>query len=369
MKKFLKKHVLFPSYVGLAPYFWLLWLFPAVSVLLTLPTIMRNITLILLIIFVKVYRDYFLARDKGVVINIFCQLILAATLSFFARYPFLYIYTGFIIGTFSINMKNAKLVIVPYYVLSTISLYLAYPLPSMAVGDVPAAIINYLFIFGTIPASNSLSKSYRLGKQNNRLELITRHSERDRIAQQLHDNLGQSFSMLALKAELAEKLLEKDPVLAKQQLKDIAAASRQNLDLVREIVADMKHSTILQTLDIQQSNLDKSGIMLHTKNEEITVDWNKDIQNTISQIITELVTNAIRYSHGNLFSVTFSQNKNQYLITVHDNGIGFDKNISYKKSFGLSGIKKRIDYLDGNVNFDNDNGAKIDISIPIVKGD
>lgn len=54
-----KKHVLFPSYVGLAPYFWLLWLFPAVSVLLTLPTIMRNITLILLIIFVKVYRDCF----------------------------------------------------------------------------------------------------------------------------------------------------------------------------------------------------------------------------------------------------------------------------------------------------------------------
>ena len=81
MKKFLKKHVLFPSYVGLAPYFWLLWLFPAVSVLLTLPTIMRNITLILLIIFVKVYRDCFLARDKGVVINIFCQLILAATFS------------------------------------------------------------------------------------------------------------------------------------------------------------------------------------------------------------------------------------------------------------------------------------------------
>ena len=192
---------------------------------------MRNITLILLIIFVKVYRDCFLARDKGVVINIFCQLILAATFSFFARYPFLYIYTGFIIGTFSINMKNAKLVIVPYYVLSTISLYLAYPLPNMAVGDVPAAIINYLFIFGTIPASNSLSKSYRLGKQNNRLELIARHSERDRIAQQLHDNLGQSFSMLALKAELAEKLLEKDPVLAKQQLKDIASASRSKFRL------------------------------------------------------------------------------------------------------------------------------------------
>lgn len=54
---------------------------------------------------------------------------------------------------------------------------------------------------------------------------------------------------------------------------------------------------------------------------------------------------------------------------MHDNGIGFDKNISYKNSFGLSGIKKRIDYLDGNVSFDNDNGAKIDINIPIVKGD
>src|SRR5699024_12771471 len=120
----------------------------------------------------------------------------------------------------------------------------------------------------------SLSKSYRLGKQNNRLELIARHSERDRIAQQLHDNLGQSFSMLALKAELAEKLLEKDPVLAKQQLKDIAAASRQNLDLVREIVADMKHSKILQTFVIQQYNLGKSVILLNTKNTEMTVMLN-----------------------------------------------------------------------------------------------
>ena len=72
----------------------------------------------------------------------------------------------------------------------------------------------------------------------------------------------------------------------------------------------MKHSTILETLDIQQSNLDKSGIMLHTKNEEITVDWNKDIQNTISQIITELVTNAVHYDQISL-SVTFSQEQKE----------------------------------------------------------
>ena len=66
------------------------------------------------------------------------------------------------------------------------------------VGDVPAAIYQCLFYFlEQFQLQILYQKSYRLGKQNNRLELIARHSERDRIAQQLHDNLGQSTPILA----------------------------------------------------------------------------------------------------------------------------------------------------------------------------
>ena len=149
----------------------------------------------------------------------------------FAKYPFLFIYTGYIIGEQYFNTKNIRFLLVTYYVFSLYCIiYIIYVAKLNNLNDLLSFIFGFVFILGCVPASYSKMKHAQLLQKNKRLELLIRHNERDRIAQQLHDNLGQSFSILALKAELSSKLLDKDKLeLAKQQLDDIAEISRNDL--------------------------------------------------------------------------------------------------------------------------------------------
>lgn len=108
--------------------------------------------------------------------------------------------------------------------------------------------------------------------------------------------------------------------------------------------------------------------MLFTQNEDLTTSWDRTVQNILSQVITESVTNCIKYSNASHIRISFSAKNNSYLVTISDNGIGFDNYLKQDhESFGISGIKRNIANLDGSVEFKSDNGANIFISIPIPK--
>ena len=64
--------------------------------------------------------------------------------------------------------------------------------------------------------------------------------ERQRIARDLHDTLGQKLSMIGLKSDLAGKLIKRDPETAIKELQDIRMTARTALKEVRELVADMR---------------------------------------------------------------------------------------------------------------------------------
>ena len=80
-------------------------------------------------------------------------------------------------------------------------------------------------------------------------------NERERIARDLHDTLGQSFSMITLKTELAKKLLVKAPEKVAPELDEIEQTSRQNLQLVREIVNNLHEQSLTEVLLAQTRNL------------------------------------------------------------------------------------------------------------------
>lgn len=370
MRDFLDSKILFPKQLGFAPYFWLLWFLPAIVYVLQFPNYLKWTLLLTLLVFLKIYRDSFFLINKKFDYNVLAQLILCIIFGSIAKYPFLFIYTGYIIGEQYFNTKNIRFLLVTYYVFSLYCIiYIIYVAKLNNLNDLLSFIFGFVFILGCVPASYSKMKHSQLLQKNKRLELLIRHNERDRIAQQLHDNLGQSFSILALKAELSSKLLDKDKLeLAKQQLDDIAEISRNDLNLVRKIVTDLKSDTIIQTLNKQYQYLEDAKIMLFTQNEDLTTSWDRTVQNILSQVITESVTNCIKYSNASHIRISFSAKNNSYLVTISDNGIGFDNYLKQDhESFGISGIKRNIANLDGSVEFKSDNGANIFISIPIPK--
>ena len=132
--------------------------------------------------------------------------------------------------------------------------------------------------------------------------------ERKRIARDLHDTLGHSFSMISVKTDFAKKLLNKHPdrlELVDQQLNEIAITSRDNLQIVREIVADLRNETLSNVLINQSENLQEAHIRLLTKGEGQASDWPDSIQSILAACFSETVTNIIRHSKADRCSITF----------------------------------------------------------------
>jgi two-component system sensor histidine kinase DesK len=201
-------------------------------------------------------------------------------------------------------------------------------------------IISYSF-------SRSVSRSIRLAQSNNRLEAVIRRGERERIARDLHDNLGQSFSMITVKAQLAEKLLEKQPDKVAGELADIAETSRKNLQLVRNIVNDLRQESLADVLLTQEKNLREARISLYTEGEELADDWPTACQVTLAAVLQEAITNVIRHSQARQVTVTFTATNTQYTMTVQDNGVG--KDYHRTNSHGVTGMIERVEEVGGTL--------------------
>ncbi|MDN6967070.1 hypothetical protein FCS83_00495 [Oenococcus sp. UCMA 17063] len=173
-------------------------------------------------------------------------------------------------------------------------------------------IIYSLFSFLAPLAAHSIhvrhEESVQINQSNERLTRQVKKDERKRIARDLHDTLGHSFSMISVKTDFAKKLLNKHPdrlELVDQQLNEIAITSRDNLQIVREIVADLRNETLSNVLINQSENLQEAHIRLLTKGEGQASDWPDSIQSILAACFSETVTNIIRHSKADRCSITF----------------------------------------------------------------
>ncbi|GAF38078.1 sensor histidine kinase [Lentilactobacillus farraginis] len=222
-------------------------------------------------------------------------------------------------------------------------------------------MVSPIFAYGL---SRSIKRTQDLARTNQRLESVIKRGERERIARDLHDTLGQSFSMITVKSQLAKKLLEKQPEKVPAELDDIIDTSRQNLQLVRNIVNDLRREMIDETMLNQQQNLQEAGITLQTTGESTANEWPTTVQTKVTPLLQEAVTNVIRHSQATLVRISFTQSKDDhYQITVQDNGHGLK--YSRSGSHGISGMRERVEADGGQFNIQaNKIGTLVTITLP-----
>ncbi len=229
-------------------------------------------------------------------------------------------------------------------------------------------IVGMLFIIISPIVAGKVAKEqrriYQLSLNNARLETIIRQNERDRIARDLHDNLGQAYSTMIIKAELAEKLLNKKPLLAQKEVQEIAQMSRSNLNLVREIVKGLQERTIASAMIEASKTLKQKDIILNTEQEMITGEWPLHIQYIFAAMIREVTTNILRHSQATLAKYRFQEDNQDYRVYLKDNGIGGLSEDKY--NFGIRGLLQRIDEVDGKFSITDvhSSGTEIVITIP-----
>lgn len=188
--------------------------------------------------------------------------------------------------------------------------------------------------------------------------------ERQRIARDLHDTLGQTLTMIKLKSELTKRLIEKDADKAKQELDDILNTSRLALKQVRELVSEMKFVSIEEEIGQTQKVLQTAGIaMIHNKQEKLPLLSNV-AETMLALSIREAITNIVKHSNAKRCTFTQFEKNGEYCFQVMDDGNG---QIREGKGNGIQSMKERIEMLQGEVEIHANphGGSVITLRVPI----
>ncbi|WP_237565614.1 sensor histidine kinase [Ornithinimicrobium cavernae] len=165
-------------------------------------------------------------------------------------------------------------------------------------------------------------------------------AERDRVARDVHDVLGHSLTVVTVKAELAQRLIESDPDRARDELDQIQSLSRAALAEIRATVAGLRVASLADEVAAAEAALSGAGIRAELPDNLGAVDPRHRV--LLAWALREAVTNVVRHSGATLCTVELESGR----LRVIDNGRG---TTGRKEGNGLRGIRERVAAADGTL--------------------
>ncbi|MDQ6674998.1 MAG: histidine kinase [Chloroflexota bacterium] len=164
-------------------------------------------------------------------------------------------------------------------------------------------------------------------------------SERERLARELHDLLGRTLSLIAVKAELASRLSARGDPSADAELADVQRLARQAVRDVREAVAGDHTPSVDGEL---AAALRTAGIEVSIANTAVNID--PAHETTIAGALREAVTNVLKHSGARTCRITLDATDGPMVLEVEDDGRGPG---SGGTGTGLDALRDRIHSLGG----------------------
>jgi signal transduction histidine kinase len=206
-----------------------------------------------------------------------------------------------------------------------------------------------------------------LTKQKTSALIEGQEKERERLARELHDGLGQMLTAIRLRIGL----LKEDNQSKKdiQQIIDdtIKELRRISNNVMPAVLIDFGLEAGLKSLVDYSSKLYHLPVHLtYTKfNYDHAPKNNFDITISLYRIAQEAINNAVKYSNMTLITIEVNESEQQIDMLIQDNGLGFDLN---KKSEGkgLGNMNERAKLIDGKFHIESSNlGTSISICVPL----
>ena len=201
---------------------------------------------------------------------------------------------------------------------------------------------------------NRLEAHRKTGEKFARDLLRSQETERQRIAHELHDGLGQTLLVIKNRALLGA-LAPDDRIESKEQFDEISRVSSRAIEEVREIARNLRPYH-LDRLGLTQSitaMLDqvKDSTKIEFAYDVMLLDnvFAKDEEVIVYRIVQESINNIVKHSGATRAGVLIYQSANGVTVTIEDNGRGFISNAPNQSNagFGLAGIEERVRILGG----------------------
>ena len=185
--------------------------------------------------------------------------------------------------------------------------------------------------------------------------------ERLRFARDLHDLLGHSLSVIALKSELAGRLIKTTPGLAAHEIEDIEKVARDALREVREAVTGYRQPTLAAELAGAHEALTAAGIEYRVDQDHVPLP--PAVEAVMAWTVREGVTNVMRHSQAKRCSVRITNKDGKATVEVIDDGRGGTPDAGS----GLRGLDERVRERGGTLTAEPlpHEGFRLRVTLPV----
>jgi signal transduction histidine kinase len=198
-------------------------------------------------------------------------------------------------------------------------------------------------------------------------------AERQRIAKDLHDGVGQMMSAAKMnlsayesnvhfKDEEEKEGFEKIIALVDESCKEVRAVSHNMMP--NALLKNSLASAIREFID----KLDQKILQVHLYTEGLEERLDSNVETVLYRVIQECVNNVIKHADANTLDISIIKEANEIIATIEDNGKGFDTTDKEKfDGIGLKNIRTRVEYLKGTVDFDSspNKGTLVALHVPL----
>lgn len=194
---------------------------------------------------------------------------------------------------------------------------------------------------------------------------LTEVRERNRIAREIHDNLGHSIVGILIQLQAAQKLLGRDDRKAGDILAKSINALSEALTLLRHTVHNLKPQ---ETLGVEYIESIIANFCFCPVALQLHGDFGLLSANHLEMagaITKEALTNAAKYSQATRIEIALDSNEKYLRLSIRDNGVGCAK---LQEGLGISGMRERVRNLGGIISLSSQDGFLIVCILPLEQG-
>jgi len=237
------------------------------------------------------------------------------------------------------------------------ALHLGYPLPVLF--WIPAMTIILGIVINVERVGHEKDAALKLS--HDEVRRLAALAERERIGRDLHDLLGHTLSLVALKSELAGRLVDSDAGAARREIVEVGRVAREALAQVRSAVTGIRAAGLAAELASARLLLESDGIAFDYA--VATVQLPPDAEMVLALALREAVTNIQRHARASSARVELTIDGGDAVLRIRDDGRGG----AMTPGNGLCGMRERVEAFGGRLRVDATpgRGACIEARVPL----
>jgi two-component system sensor histidine kinase DesK len=223
---------------------------------------------------------------------------------------------------------------------------------------VPGLLLGITAIYTAYTAQQQSA----IRRSNEEVMRLATLAERERIGRDLHDLLGHTLSVIALKSELARKLIDRDIGSARKEITEVERVAREALSQVRNAISGIRSTALPAEIVAATALLEAQGLKVKCETENVKLPHERETALALS--LREAATNIRRHAQARGVTIRVRRETAAVVVEVADDGRGGN----IVPGNGLNGMRERLGNVGGTLTLasNKDGGTLLRATVPVA---